>query len=295
MSATHKFAIGSVFVGITVFLLKLIAWQITGSVALYSDALESIVNVVTAIAALIAISYAARPADKNHPYGHHKAEYFSAVLEGVMIIVAAILILTKAWTSLQNPQALEAPFEGVAVNLVATAINAIWAWTLIYRGRALRSPALHADGHHLLTDVFSSVGVVVGVTLVVVTGWQILDPIIASFVAINILWSGWKVFASSISGLMDHAVPDELLEDIRTAISSHADGAIEAHDLRTRQAGAMTYIDFHLVVNGQTSVNDAHEICDRLEEKLKEVVPQSQITIHVEPEEKAKHSGVLVV
>lgn len=295
MSATVKLAIGSVFIGIAVFLLKIGAWWVTGSVALYSDALESVVNVVTAIAAFVAISYAARPADANHPYGHHKAEYFSAVLEGVMIIIAALLILAKAYESFQNPRPIDAPFEGIVLNAIATMINAFWAWVLIRRGRALKSPALRADGHHLFTDVLSSVGVAVGVLLVVLTGWQILDPIIAAVVAVNILWSGWKVFTSSLSGLMDEAVPDDTLQEIRDAISGNADGALEAHDLRTRQAGAMTYIDFHLVVDGQTTVSDAHDICDRLEAKLKDIVPQSQITIHVEPEEKAKHSGVLVV
>ena len=295
MSRTEKIAIGSILVGLVVLGLKTLAWWLTGSVALMSDAMESIVNVATAIAALIAIRIAARPADRDHPYGHHKAEFFSAVLEGVMIIVAALLILREAWHAFQAPRMLDAPLAGLLINGFAGVLNAGWCWVLISRGRRLRSPALVADGHHLLSDVISSGGVVLGVALAVVTGWAVLDPALAALVAVNILWSGWKVIASSVSGLMDEAVDNDTLADIRTTISDNATGAIEAHDLRTRHAGARTFIDFHLVVDGQTTVDAAHDICDRIEQALKAQVPGSMITIHVEPEHKAKHSGVLVI
>ena len=284
MSRTEKIAIGSILVGLVVLGLKTFAWWLTGSVALMSDAMESIVNVATAVAALIAIRIAARPADRDHPYGHHKAEFFSAVLEGVMIIVAALLILREAWHGFLAPRMLEAPLEGLLVNGSASVLNALWCWVLISRGRRLRSPALVADGHHLLSDVISSGGVVLGVALAVVTGWAVLDPALAALVAVNILWSGWKVMTSSLSGLMD-----------RATISDNATGAIEAHDLRTRHAGPRIFIDFHLVVDGQTTVETAHDICDRIEQALKTTVPGSMITIHVEPEHKAKHSGVLVI
>ena len=295
VSTTIRLAIGSVFVGILVLGIKFLAWWITGSVALYSDALESTVNVATAIAALIAIRIAARPADAEHPYGHHKAEFFSAVLEGVMIIVAALLILREAYLNLLHPVALDLPVEGLIVNGGATVINALWAWVLVTRGRRLRSPALVADGRHLFTDVVTSAGVALGLLVAIVTGWWILDPLMAAVVAVNILWSGSQVVRESLSGLMDEAVPQKTLDSIRGIISAEAGGAVEAHDLRTRHAGKATFIDFHLVVPGDMTVFDAHEICDRVEAVLKKEIQGSKITIHVEPEHKQKHSGIIVL
>ena len=295
MTTTMKLAAGSILLGLAVLALKTLAWWLTGSVALLSDALESIVNVAAAIAALVAISVAQRPADQGHPYGHHKAEFISAVIEGVLIILAALLILHQAWGALQSPHVLEQPGLGLAINAFASVLNGFWCWVLIRQGRRRRSPALVADGKHLLTDVVSSMGVLVGIGLALATGWMILDPILAMLVGINILWSGWKVVTASVSGLMDEAVSDRALSEIRQIISDRAEGAIEAHDLRTRHAGRATFIDFHLVVDGQTTVAEAHDICDRIEAALKEHLPDAQITIHVEPEHKAKHSGVLVI
>jgi len=294
-TTTMKLAIGSLFVGVIVLGLKALAWRMTGSIALLSDALESTVNVATAIAALVAIRVAARPADANHPYGHHKAEFFSAVLEGVMIIVAALLIMHEAIQGIMAPRVLDAPLQGLLVNGLASLINGVWCWLLITQGRKHRSPALVADGHHLLSDVVSSIGVTFGVLLAIETGWSILDPALAGLVALNILWSGWKVMTTSLSGLMDEAVPEEILSKIRGVISEQAVGALEAHDLRTRHAGRVTFIDFHLVVPGQTPVSDAHDICDRIEHELKIKVPDAMVTIHVEPENKAKHTGVIVL
>ncbi|MDB6177601.1 cation diffusion facilitator family transporter [Paracoccus sp. Z330] len=295
MNSTIKLAVGSILIGLIVLALKLVAWRLTDSVALLSDALESTVNVATAIAVLIAIRVAARPADAGHPYGHHKAEFFSAVLEGVMIILAALLIMREAFRGFMSPPALDAPLTGLAINALAGAINGVWCWVLISRGRALSSPALLADGRHLLTDVVSSAGVLVGVGLAGLTGWAILDPLLAAIIGLHILWSGWKVIASSLSGLMDEAVPDDILSQIRQIISDRASGAIEAHDLRTRHAGKVTFIDFHLVVDGGISVDAAHEICDRIETSLLELLPEAEITIHVEPDHKAKHTGVMVI
>lgn len=292
---TLKLAIGSILVGFVVLGLKSLAYWLSGSVALLSDALESTVNVATAFAALIAIRIAAIPADANHPYGHHKAEFFSAVLEGVMIIVAALLILREAYHGFLNPVALDAPVEGLLVNMGATVINGVWAWVLISRGRLQASPALVADGRHLFTDVLTSVGVAVGVVLAVATGWWILDPALAVVVAVNILWSGSKIIKESLSGLMDEAVSDKTLASIREIIAAEADGAMEAHDLRTRHAGPAIFIDFHLVVPGETTVFDAHEICDRIETALKTRLADARITIHVEPEHKSKQSGIIVL
>ncbi|QKS09439.1 cation diffusion facilitator family transporter [Pseudosulfitobacter pseudonitzschiae] len=292
---TIKLAIGSIFVGFAVLGLKTLAYWLTGSVALLSDALESTVNVATAFAALIAIRVAAKPADADHPWGHHKAEFFSAVLEGVMIIVAALLILHEAYDGFMTPAPLDAPLEGLLINMGATVINGIWAWVLVSRGREQKSPALVADGKHLVTDVLTSVGVAAGVLLAVGTGWWILDPLLAALVAVNILWSGWKIVRDSLSGLMDEAVSEATLARIREIIATQADGATEAHDLRTRHAGSAIFIDFHLVVPGDTTVFEAHEICDRIENALKEKLEVTHITIHVEPEHKSKQTGIIVL
>ncbi|MAN13802.1 MAG: cation-efflux pump [Dinoroseobacter sp.] len=292
---TIKLAICSIFVGFVVLGVKALAYWMTGSVALLSDALESTVNVATAFAALIAIQVAAKPADANHPYGHNKAEFFSAVLEGVMIIVAALLILREAYHGFMEPIRLDAPIEGLLVNLGATVINGVWAWVLISRGRKRQSPALVADGKHLVTDVLTSVGVAVGVLLAVATGWWILDPALAVLVAVNILWSGSKIIKESLSGLMDEAVSEKTLSSIREIIAAEADGAMEAHDLRTRHAGSVIFIDFHLIVPGETTVFRAHEICDRIENGLRDALADARITIHVEPEHKSKQSGIIVL
>jgi cation diffusion facilitator family transporter len=295
MSHTLKLAIGSILLSLVVLGLKLVAWQMTGSVALMSDALESFVNVATAIAALVAIRVAARPADANHPYGHHKAELFSAILEGVMIILAAILILRDAWHGFQTAHPLMAPLQGLLVNGAASVLNTLWCWVLIHQGRRHRSPALVADGKHLLLDVVSSVCVTFGVLIAIVTGWSWLDPAMAALVALNILWGGWKVMQHSMSGLLDESLDDATLAKVRSAIATEASGAFEAHDLRTRAAGSATFIEFHLVVPGAITVTDAHAMCDRIEAALKKLIKGCVVTIHVEPEDKAKHSGIIVL
>ncbi|WP_343502725.1 cation diffusion facilitator family transporter [Alloyangia pacifica] len=295
MTRSVKIALGSVFVGILVLTIKTFAWWLTGSVALMSDALESIVNVATALAALLAIHIASQPADADHPFGHHKAEYFSAVLEGVLIVVAAVLILREAWGAWQQPEAIQQVGLGLAINLAAGAINALWCYVLLREGRKLNSPALVADGKHLLTDVFSSAGVAVGVGAAALTGWLWLDAALAALVAVNILWSGWQVIRGSVGGLMDAAVPEAELADMRAVISANAEGAVEAHDLRSRRAGQAVFLEFHLVVPGEMSVDAAHEICDRIEHALQEKIDGCRVTIHVEPEHKAKHSGIVVL
>ncbi|MDB5655692.1 MAG: cation efflux protein [Tardiphaga sp.] len=295
MTSVRSLAQGSIAVGIVVLGLKYLAYHLTGSVALLSDAIESIVNVVTAIVALMAISLSAKPADEEHPYGHHKAEYFSAVLEGVLIVLAAILILREAYAGYLAPRALDAPWLGLAINGASTVINAGWAWVLIRRGRAVRSPALVADGRHLFTDVVSSIGVLGGVGVAALTGIAVLDPILAALVALNILWAGWGLMKESLSGLMDEAIPPTTLAAIKKIISMESVGALEAHDLRTRRAGRMTFIDFHLVVSGATTVSAAHEICDNLERAIRQEIGEALITIHVEPDDKAKHAGIVVL
>ncbi len=281
-------ATASIAVAIGVMGLKYIAYLWTDSVALYSDALESIVNVITAIAALAAVRVGARPADRSHPFGHHKAEYFSAVLGGSLIIVAALLILREAYGALFEPRMIDEPAAGLAMNALASVLNATWAWFLINRGRTWRSPALVADGWHLATDVWTSVGVLAGLVLATLTGWAILDPLLATAVAANILWAGYKITIDSMGGLMDESVSAGIEAQIRVAIKSSGGGALEAHDIRTRRAGRATFIEFHLVVPGTMTVSDAHDICDRIEHKLEAEIEGSDVSIHLEPDSKAK-------
>ena len=295
MDKRQKLAAASIAMALLVLALKGVAYGLTGSVALFSDALESVINVVTAAVALYTIRIAAQPADADHPYGHTKAEYFSAVLEGVLIIVAALLILREAWGGFFQPRRIDAPALGLAINGAAGLVNALWSWVLVREGRRLRSHALVADGRHLFTDVLTSAGDLVGLAGAWVFDLPILDPALAALVALNILWSGWKVMRESLGGLMDEAAPPETLARIRDVISVNGQGAIEAHDLRTRHAGRMTFVDFHLVVPGNLSVSDAHDICDAIEKALKADVPDTLVTIHVEPENKAKHSGIVVL
>lgn len=295
MDRTQKAALISAGIGLAVTALKFHAAWLTGSLALYSDALESIINVVAAGGAFVALRVAARPADEDHPYGHHKAEFFSAVIEGALIVVAALVILRDSYFGLLAPRALDAPTVGLAVNFVATVINAVWAWALMRWGRRWRSPALIADARHVFADVVTSCGVLVGVGAVLMTGYPVLDPVVAGLVAMNILWSGFRMVRESVDGLMDRAAPPEMVCQIRALISQHGEGALEAHDVRTRSAGQATFIDFHLVVPGTMSVVESHAICDRLESALETTIPGAVVTIHVEPGEEAKARGLPVL
>ncbi|MFK3965037.1 cation diffusion facilitator family transporter [Ensifer adhaerens] len=273
--------------------LKLLAWWLTGSIALLSDGLESTVNVIAAVIAYLMIGYASKPADAGHPFGHHKAEYFSAVIEGVLIVVAALLIVWEAVPAMMAPVLMEAPALGLAINFVAGVINAIWAYVLITAGRKHRSPALSADGHHILSDVVTSIGVLVGLVLAIATGYAILDPLLAVIVACNILYQGWMVISRSIDGLMDRAVSGEEEEAIKQAIAANAAGSLGVHDLKTRQAGPAIFVDFHMVVPELMPVGEAHDICDRIEDAIRDVHPGAKIAIHVEPEGEKAH-GVRV-
>ena len=295
MNRAVPLAAGSVAVALAVLAMKFVAWWLTGSVALFADALESVVNVAAAVAALVAVHYAAQPADANHPYGHDKAEYFSAVLEGALILVAAFIILHECWQVWNAPRAPELSLMAFGIALTATAVNAAWCAVLFRKGAQLRSPALLADARHLLSDVVTSVGVMVGVALALATGLLWLDPLLAALTAVNILFSGARLVRESVGGLMDEALSPELLARIRATVAAEAEGAIEAHDIRSRQAGRSTFIEFHLVVPGEMRVVEAHAICDRVEAALKAELGSAIITIHVEPDNKAKHSGVLVL
>lgn len=290
-SAARSLARFNIGVAGLVLGLKVGAHALTGSVALLSDALESGVNLFTALAALVALQVAKRPADRTHQFGHHKAEYIAAVVEGALILAAAIVILQNAAVAFWSPRMPIFGLGALALTGVATVINALWAVQLIRRGRQLASPALTADGWHLVTDVVTSIGVVIGLSLAVMTGAVWLDPLLAALTAVFVLWAGLQLLRQSFSGLMDEAVTSEVRRQMRAIIAENAHGAIEAHDIKSRVAGQATFIVFHLVVPGTMTVKASHVICDRLEAALEASIAGAIVTIHVEPEAERKANG----
>jgi cation diffusion facilitator family transporter len=294
MTSAERFALGSLCAGCVVLGLKGAAWGLTGSAALYSDALESTVNVVASLVAWMSLRLAARPSDANHPYGHDKAEFFAAIIEGMMIIVAALLIFAEAWHGWRNLHPIAAPFRGIGLSAVATVINGAWSLVLLSAGRRLRSPALQADGKRLFADVMSSVGITLGVLLAVATGWFVLDPLLAMATGVYVLWSGTRLISTSVSGLMDEAPEPAVVDRIEVLVANSASGAIEAHDFRSRHDGRLTFLEYHLVVPGSMTVAAAHTICDRIEDTLRAEMGRLMVTIHVEPEELAKPGAVRV-
>ncbi|UZX14501.1 cation diffusion facilitator family transporter [Thermus sp. PS18] len=279
----------SLLVALWVLGLKALAYLLTGSVALLSDALESTVNVAAALLALFAIRFAQRPPDETHPFGHSKAEYFSAVLEGVLVVLAALLIAKESIPRLLHPRPLGDLGPGLLVSLLASLINGLLAWHLLRQGRRLRSPALTADGYHVLSDVLTSVGVLAGVSLAWATGLWVLDPLLALLVAGNILLMGFRLVRQSVGGLMDEGLSPAEVGRIRKTIAEALGGrALEVHDLKTRKAGNRAFLEFHLVVPGSMTVEEAHRLCDELERALEESFPGLAVTIHVEPESERK-------
>ncbi|UWQ45955.1 cation diffusion facilitator family transporter [Leisingera aquaemixtae] len=288
----QQLATGSIFVALAVMGLKIAAWMMTGSVALLSDALESLVNIGGAVMAWFAVRYAQRPPDAGHPYGHHKAEYFSAVIEGILIVIAALVIVHEAVNALSRPEMADWAPAGLLVNALAMAVNLLWAQVLLRAGARLSSPALSAGGRHLMSDVWTSAGVLAGLGLALASGWAILDPLLALLVAVNILREGWRVIASSVNGLMDMAAPEAERARIEEIIHRSAAGALQVHGLKTRRAGRALFVEFHMVVDGAMSVQAAHDICDRVEAALKASLPDAQAVIHVEPEHKLEPAGI---
>ena len=277
------FAVLSIVTAIVVIGLKLIAWRITGSVGLLSDALESTVNLVAAIGAFVALRVAAKPPDRSHNFGHTKAEYLSAVFEGVMIVVAAVVIVATAIDRLLHPEELDEVGMGLAISVGATVVNAVVGWVLIRAGRRHRSLTLEADGRHLMTDVWTTAGVVVGVFLVAVTGWLPLDPLIAIAVAANILVVGGRLVWRSGAGLMDSALPDDLRAAIDAVLARHRADRIDFHDVRTREAGHERFVQLHVLVPGDWSVQRAHDLAETIEDELRAAVDDLTVTLHVEP------------
>ncbi|MDD5387852.1 MAG: cation diffusion facilitator family transporter [Gallionellaceae bacterium] len=280
-----RYAWMSIAAALATILLKGAAWWLTGSVGLLSDALESFVNLAGALMALAMLSLAAQPADEHHPHGHGKAEYFSSAFEGLLIVLAAIGIAYTAIERLQHPQALEDVGIGLAVSVIASIINFATARSLMKVGRKYRSITLEADAHHLLTDVWTSVGVIVAVALVWLGGWLWLDPVIALLVAANIVWAGWQLLHRSAAGLMDIALPEAELQVIEQVLADFRRRGLEFHALRTRQAGARAFVTLHVLVPGAWSVQIGHDWCERIEADLRHALPHIHVTTHLEPRE----------
>ena len=278
-----RYAWLSILTAVATILLKAVAWQLTDSVGLLSDALESVVNLAGAMMALAMISLAAQPPDEDHAYGHGKAEYFSAGFEGLLILVAAMAIGATAIMRLFDPRPLEQVSIGLAVSCAASLLNLVTALILRAAGRRYRSLTLEADAHHLLTDVWTSVGVIVGLAAVSLTGWLWLDPVIALLVAGNILHIAWKLLYSSAQGLMDRALPDADTLLLQGVFDQYRAQGIEFHALRTRESGARRFIDVHVLVPGHWSVQHAHEVVEKIEADIRQALPQSTILTHLEP------------
>lgn len=279
----ERFAWLSVITGFVVLGLKVLAWQLTGSVGLLSDALESTVNIGAALVAVFALRAANRPADAEHHFGHGKAEYLSAMVEGFLILAAAAAIIATAVQRLIHPQPLEQVGIGLVVSVVASVLNGVVAFILIRVGRRHRSMVLVADGTHLLTDVWTSAGVVVGVGVVALTGWEPLDPIVALLVGANILWTGWGLLRNSVSGLLDERLSDEDIEKVVGVLAGHESDEVHFHALQSRAAGRQRFISFHMLVPGVCPVRAAHDLAQQIEDEIDVLLPEAVVSIHIEP------------
>lgn len=275
----------SIAAAIATILLKGIAWKLTGSVGLLSDAIESFVNLAGALMALAMLTLAALPADDNHAHGHSKAEYFSSAFEGFLILLAALAIGYTSIERLINPRPLEAVGVGLLVSVVASVINLATAKILMKVGREQNSISLEADAHHLMTDVWTSAGVIAGVGLVWLSDWLWLDPVIAMLVALNILWTAWQLMYRSASGLMDASLPAEQLKRIETLLAGYREQGLDFHALRTRQSGNRNFVTLHVLVPGHWTVQLGHDWADRIELEIGKAIPRAHITTHLEPME----------
>lgn len=280
----ERYAWLSVAAALATIGLKTWAWQVTGSVGLLSDALESLVNLAAALLALSMLRLAASPPDAAHPYGRYKAEYFASGIEGALIVLAAASIAYSALPRLAAPQPIEAPWLGIGISLAASAVNLGCGLLLIAVGKRMHSIALEADGHHLMSDVWTSAGVVVGVALVALTGWLVLDPLIAIAVAVHIVWTGFRLMRRSFSGLMDAAIPEAEMAEIEKIFAEYRPRyGVEFHALLTRQAGARRFISFHLLVPDAWPVDRAHQLSEEVEERIRSLVPNAITLSHIEP------------
>ncbi len=278
-----RFAWLSIATGFTVFGLKIVAYLLTGSVGLLSDALESTVNIVAAIIALIALKAAARPPDEKHHFGRGKAEYFSAQIEGFMILLAAIVIIGTAVERLITPRELEAAGIGLAISTVASMLNGGVALVLLRAGREHRSPVLIADGRHLMTDVWTSFGVLVGVGLVYVSGWTRLDALVALAVGVNIIITGVQLLRESTGALMDKSLSAEDHDAIATVLKKYASDEVKFHALQTREAGRDRFVSMHVLVPGSWNIQQGHDLLENVEEDIIAALPGTTVHTHIEP------------
>ena len=280
----ERFAWLSIAAALATIGLKTLAWWLTGSVGLLSDALESLVNLAAALLALTMLRVAASPPDEEHPYGFSKAEYFSAGIEGALIVLAAAGILASAIPRLIDPRPLDAPILGLALSAAASAINLAVGLLLIRVGRREHSITLEADGHHLMTDVWTSAGVIAGVALVFATGWLILDPLVALAVAVHIVWAGLRLMRRSWRGLLDAAISSEDSREVTKLFSEYSKRyGVTFHALRTRQAGARRFISFHFLVPDAWTVARAHQLSEEIESRIRSLVPNAAVFTHIEP------------
>jgi len=283
MRSLTRYAWLSVAAALVTMALKGVAAWVTGSVGLLSDALESFVNLGAALLALWMLRVAVVPPDEKHPFGYSKAEYFSAVVEGGLILVAALAIIATAVPRLVEPKPLAAFGLGIVVSLGATAINLGVALVLLRASKKYYSVALEADAHHLLTDVWTSIAIVVGVGAMLLTGWLILDPLIAIAVAVYIVWTGIAVMRRSVWGLMDRALPENELERIKEILEPYKSKGMDYHALRTRRAGRRRLVELHLLVPGAMSVREGHRVADDIEGKIRDALPGTAVLTHLEP------------
>src|SRR3954462_3654539 len=280
----ERFAWLSVAAALATIVLKTLAWWLTDSVGLLSDALESLVNLAAALLALSMLRLAASPPDAEHQYGFSKAEYFSAGIEGALIVLAAAGIIWTAIPRVMSPRPLDMPLAGLSLTVVASAINLAVALILIRKGREHHSITLEADGRHLMTDVWTSAGVIAGVALVYVTGWLVLDPLVAFAVAIHIVWTGIGLVRRSIVGLLDAAIGAEDQNEVNKIFAEYIRRyAVKFHAFRTRQAGSRRFISFHLPAPDEGSVKRAHQLSEEIEERIRSLVPNSGVLVHIEP------------
>jgi cation diffusion facilitator family transporter len=279
-----RFAWLSIAAALVTLAIKWLAWWVTGSVGLLSDALEGFVNLGAALVALWMLKLASAPPDAKHPYGLSKAEYFAAGTEGTMIVLAAAGIIASALPRLLEPQPIDTPGIGLALSVLATAINFSVSAVLMRAGRQSNSITLEADGRHLMTDVWTSAGVVAGVALVWLSGWLILDPLIAIAVGVHIIWAGVQLLRRSVLGLLDVAIPGDDLKEIHKLFAEYSRRhGVSFHALLTRQAGARHFVSFHLLVPDQWTVLQGHRLCEEIEERIRELVPNASVLTHLEP------------
>jgi cation diffusion facilitator family transporter len=273
----------SVATSVVTITLKFWAYSVTDSVGLLSDAIESLVNIVAALVALAVLYYVAFGPDDDHNFGHDKAEYFSSGIEGGLIFAAAIGIVFSAIPRLIEPRAIEQITLGIVLTVAASAANALCAWVMLRAAKVHRSITLEADAHHLLTDVWTSAGVLAGIVVANATGWARLDPIVAIAVAVNIVWIGWSLIKRSFDGLMDRAIPAKEHAKLIELLERYKAQGCDYHQLRTRQSGKRSFIDVHLLVPGTTSVLDGHDVVERFEAEVRALLPHVEVLTHLEP------------